>query len=296
MASTVARVLAVAAFCLPAVPSAAEPLTYPFRPAQPVVRVIVTGGVDVTYGPPLGPPVTISLADGTSTLAGRPNGSAVADTGLPDFAGGAHGLWLSSFDTETTFTDSAVLFTDLFAQLPPIPSPVPLVGAAFVADLAQLVIRTEEPLVSPLLRDAPNHFLWAGEAALTVEGALNLSVLIPGQEPIGLPEPVPFSVPLDTAALTGAFSGDAASTRLDVGLEPVDVPTDATGAIDLSLGALGGLRVTLTSLDLTVDGTFTGVNRSQGLPPAPGGAVGCGIGPELALLVPALAWVRRRRR
>lgn len=297
MASTVARVLAVAAFCLPAVPAAAEPLTYQFRPAQPVVRVIVTGDVDVTYGPPLGPPVTISLADGTSTLAGRPNGSAVADTGLPDFAGGSHGIWLASFDTETTFTDSAVLFTDIFGQLPPIPTPVPLVGAAFVADIAQLVIRTEEPLVSPLLPNGPNRFLWAGEAALTVEGALNLSVLIPGQEPIGLPAPIPFSVPLDTAGLAGAFSGDAVSTKLDVGLEPVDVPTDATGSIDISLGALGGLSVTLTSFDLVIDGTFSGVNRTQGLPPAPGGGVvGCGMGPELALLLPALAWVRRRRR
>jgi hypothetical protein len=296
MASTAARALAAAALCLVTAPAVAEPLTYPFRPAQPVVRVIVTGDAAVSYGPPLGPPVTISLADGTSTLAGRPNGSAVADTGLPDFAGGAHGIWLSSFEADTEFTDSAVLFTDIFGQLPPIPTPVPLVGAAFVADIAQLVIRTEEPLVSPLLRNGPNRFLWAGEAALTIEGAVNLSVLIPGQEPIGLPEPIPFSVPLDTAALTGGFSGDAVSTTLDVGLEPLDVSTEATGAIAISLGALGSLNVNLTRLDLRIDGTFSGVNRTHGLPPATGGVVGCGMGPELALLMPALCWMRRRRR
>jgi len=46
-----------------------------------------------------------------------------------------------------------------------------------------------------------------------------------------------------------------------------------------------------------VNGSYTGVNRQHGLPePAPPPpAVGCGIGPELAALVPLLAWLRRRR-
>jgi hypothetical protein len=292
MAST--RALA-AALSLVAASAAAEPLTYPIRPTQPIVSETAIGDAEVTYGPPLGPPVTVSLLNGNAILSGRPRGSAVADTGLPDFDGGAHGLWLSSFEADTEFVDSAILLTGIFDQLPPIPSPVPLVGAAFVLEIADLVIRTEEPLVSPLVSSGPNHFLWAGEAAVTVEGSIDLSVVIPGQEPIGLPEPIPFSVPLDTAALTGGFSGDAVSTTLDVGVQALDVATNATGAVEIDLGALGSLSVGLTSLDLIVDGSFSGVNRTYGITPAPGG-IGCGLGPELALLVPALAWVRRRRR
>jgi hypothetical protein len=294
MAARSIRALLAATFGLGAAAASAEPLTYPIRAVDPVVNVVVAGDAEVSYGPPLGPPVTVSLADGSSNLAGRPRGSAVADTGLPAFLGGAHGITLSSFQADTTFTDSAILFTDIFGQLPPIPSPVPLVGAAFVLEIAELTIRTEEPLVSPLVSNGPNEFLWAGAAALTIEGAVNLSVVIPGQTPIGLPEPIPFSVPLDPAALAGAFSGDAVSTTLDVGVDPLEVETNVTGAVAIDLGALGSLSVNLTTLTLLVDGTFTGVNRTYGLPPAAGGA-GCGMGPELALLLPALAWLRRRR-
>ena len=52
---------------------------------------------------------------------------------------------------------------------------------------------------------------------------------------------------------------------------------------------LGGISVNLTRLRIRVDGAFTGLNRKFGLPGATGGTpIGCGIGPELALLVPAL--------
>jgi hypothetical protein len=37
------------------------------------------------------------------------------------------------------------------------------------------------------------------------------------------------------------------------------------------------------------------VNRSHGLPPGAPPPLGCGIGPELAALLPALACLRRRR-
>jgi hypothetical protein len=288
--------LAAAALALGASAAVAEPLTYSIRPNNPVVTVAIDADAEVRYGPPLGPPVVIPVADLLSNLFGRPSGSAVADTGLPSFDGGAHGIWLSSFDVETGFGDSALLLTGIFDQLPPIPSPVPLVGAAFLLDIADLTIRTEEPLVSPLLPNGPNRFLWAGEAALTVEGAVNLFVTIPGQEPIGLSEPIPFSVPLDTAALTGGFTGNATSTTLDVGVSGLEVETEATGSVLIDLGALGGLSVTLTRLTLILDGSFSGTNTRYGLPAAGGGPVGCGMGPELALLVPALAALRRRRR
>jgi hypothetical protein len=287
------RALAAAALWLGAHAASAEPLTYPIRALDPVVNVALGGDAEVSYGPPLGAPVTISLADGVSNLTGRPRGSAVADVGLPDFMGGAHGMRLASFEAETTFTEAAVLFTDIFGQLPPIPSPVPLVGAAFVVEIAELTLRLDGPLTSPLAPSGPNAFVWAGSAPMTVEGVLNLKVVIPSQEPLGLSEPIPFSVPLEAAALTGAFSGDPASTTLDVGA-PVEVETNATGSVAIDLGALGSLHVNLTRLTLFVDGAFTGVNRTYGLPPA-GGSPGCGMGPELALLLPALSWLRRRR-
>src|SRR5688572_25619882 len=158
MASRGIHAVAAAALALGAPAASAEPLTYPFRALDRVVHVLVQGDAEVRYGPPLGEPVTVSLADGSSNLVGAPRGSAVADTGLPSFEGGAHGIWLDSCEVETTFSEAAILFTDIFGQLPPIPSPVPLVGAAFVVDIAELVIRTEEPLVSPLVPDGPNHF------------------------------------------------------------------------------------------------------------------------------------------
>jgi hypothetical protein len=277
----------------------AEPLTYPIRPADPVLNVALTGDVVVTYTPLVGEPATVSLLDGASTLGGRPRGAAVADVGLPNaFMGGAHGIVVSAFEAETTFRDGATLLTDIFGQLPPIPSPVPLVGAAFVIDIAELTLRLDGPLSSPLVATGPNEFAWAGTAPLTAEGAIQMSVWIPGQDPIGLPEPVPFSVPISPAALAGAFSGDAMSTTLDVGVEALEFETNASGwlSIDLGLfGAAGSLDVELTRLTLRIDGSLSGVNTTYGLPPASGAGVGCGVGPELALLVPALAWLRRRR-
>jgi hypothetical protein len=292
------QALAAAALGLGASAAVAEPLTYPIRPADALANVAIVADAVVSYGPPLGPPVHVNFADLSANLAGRPNGNAVADTGLPSFDAGAHGIWLHSFQANTSFLNNALLLTDVFGQLPPIPSPVPLVGAAYFLDIADLTIRTTEPLVSPLLPNGTNEFLWAGEAALVVEGAVNLFVTIPGQEPIGLQEPVPFSVPLDTAGLTGGFSGDAASTTLDVGVPPLEVETDLPpSTVPIDLGALGSVSVTLTRLTLVVDGTFTGVNRKYGLTGgAPAAVPGCGMGPELALLVPALAALRRRRR
>jgi hypothetical protein len=290
--------LAAAALGLGASAASAEFLTYPIRPADSLVNVAIVADADVSYGPPLGPPVTISFADLSANLTARPNGSGVADTGLPSFDGGAHGIWLDSFQTNTSFANNALLLTDVFGQLPPIPSPVPLVGAAYFLDIADLTIRTTEPLVSPLLANGANEFLWAGEAAVTVEGTVNLFVTIPGQEPIGLQEPVPFSVPLDTAALSGGFSGDAVSTTLDVGVAPLELETDVPPqTIPIDLAGLGSVSVTLTRLTLVVDGAFTGVNRKYGIGGAPPPVIpACGMGPELALLVPALAALRRRRR
>lgn len=287
---------ALAAVWIGAASASAEPLTYPIAAVNPLVNVVVVGDAEVSYGPPLGPPVTISLLDGTANLAGRPRGSAVAEVGLPSaFMGGANGIALSSFSADTRFADSAILLTDIFGQLPPIPSPVPLVGAALVVEIAELTVRLDGPLESSLVPSGANEWLWAGAAPLTVEGSVNLSVAIPGQEPIGLPEPVPFSVPLDPGVLTGAFSGDATSTTLDVGVEALEARTDASGSILIDLGALGGLHVTLTRLTLLIDGSYSGVNRQYGLPPANGGVPGCGMGPELALLLPALGYLRRRR-
>ena len=56
-----------------------------------------------------------------------------------------------------------------------------------------------------------------------MNGSINLSVIIPGQEPIGLPEPSTFSVSVSPAFMVGAFTGDAVSTTLDVGADGIDV-------------------------------------------------------------------------
>jgi hypothetical protein len=293
-------VFVLAALAFAASAASGEPLTYPSRPLEPVVNVSLTGDADVTYTPPLGTPVTVSLLDGAATLGGRPRGASVADVGLPNaFMGGAHGIVVSAFEADTTFQSGATLLTDIFGQLPPIPSPVPLVGAALVIDIAELTLRLDGPLSSPLTAfGSPNEFLWAGEAPMTIEGSINMSVWIPSQDPIGLPEPVPFSVPLSPGALTGAFSGDAVSTTLDVGAEALEVDTNANAVVSINLGLLGAagtVDVELTRLRLLLDGSFSGVNTTYGLTPAGSGAAGCGMGPELVLLLPALAWLRRRR-
>ncbi len=280
-----------------AAPVAAEPLTYPLQRLVPVVDVSLTGTAAVTLVPVLGPPTSLSLLDGFSTLVGRPGGSAVADVGLPgQFAGGAHGLDLSSLLATVSFDESAIFLTDVFEQLPPIPSPVPLVGAALIVDIADLAIQLDGPLEAPLVPLGPSAFSWAGAAPLTVSGTLNLRLVIPGQAPIGLEEPVPFSAPLSPGVLAGSFAGDAASTTLDVGVDALELDTDPSAlAVGLQLAGLGSLNVQLTQLRIRIDGTFTGTNRKHGLPAGGGVVPGCGIGPELALLVPALGWLRRRR-
>jgi hypothetical protein len=291
------RLLLAAAISIAAVSAAAEPLTYPIRALDPVVLVSLAGDAEVTYAPPLLPPTTVSLLDGISTLQGRPRGSAVADVELPDaFLNGANGILLSSFEAETTFNEAAVLLTDIFSQLPEIPSPVPLVGAAFLVEILDLTLRLDEPMGSPLTSTGENQWAWLGQASLTVEGNLNLAVLIPGQEPIGLPAPIPFSQPISPAVLTGAFSGDATSTTLDIGVAALELEPDvASHAVPIDLGALGSIHVNLTRLELVLDASYTGVNRQYGIAPGGGGVPGCGIGPELALLLPALGWLRRRR-
>jgi hypothetical protein len=283
-----------------AVSASADPLIYAIQPSNPVIQVVIEGDASVTYSPLLGPPTTVSLLNGVGNVNGRPRGSAVADVGLPgQFMGGAHGILISSFQANTDFTSAAYLFTDLFGQLPPIPSPVPLEGAGLLVDIADLELVLDGPLSSPLHPNGqPNGFFWSGEAPLTVNGSVNLSVIIPGQDPIGLPEPATFSVSVSPAALLGGFTGDATTTTLDVGADGLEVNPDTTqflAPIEINLGVLGGLSVTLTRLTLRIDGAYTGINKKFGLPP-PGAPVGCGIGPELALLLPALGWLRLRRR
>lgn len=289
--------LVVAAAGTAAVAASADPLDYPIRPSSPLFLVRVEGDIAVRYGPPLLPPVSVSLLDGSSAVGARPTGSAVADVGLPGgFQGGAQGIVVSDFSANLALVDSALLFTDIFGQLPPIPSPVPLVGAAYLVDIADLEIVQEAPLSSALSANGPNDFSWSGSAPLTVNGTLNVFVAIPGQEPIGLSEPVPFSVPLDDAPLLGAFSGDVATTTLEIGIDALELESQTSATLRIDLGAVGALDVDLTELRLVIDGTYTGVNRRYGLPPAGPAGVGCGLGPELALLMPALGWLRRRRR
>jgi hypothetical protein len=288
--------------------ASADPRIYQIQTLnQSIVGVSVNGDIQVTYSPLLGPPVSYSLS-GNTNLVGRPSGSGVADVGLPgSFAGGAQGLLLSAFEANTAFAEGAILLTDIFGLLPPIETPIPLEGAAFVADIADLVVILDGPLSSPLTSVSdPDEYLWAGEAPITIAGSLNLSVAIPGQEPIGLAEPVDFSVSLvrvdgtgvNGGALFGSFTGDAATTTLVVGLDPVDVDPDTSEflqPIPIDLGVLGSITVTPTRLRLIVNASYTGLNRQGGLPPATA-APGCGIGPELAALMPALGWLWRRRR
>jgi hypothetical protein len=293
------------AFALPLLLGAgsatADPLTYSIQAANPVVQVALDGDVSVTYSPLLGPPTTVSLLNGSSTLFGRPRGSAVADAGLPNaFLGGAHGIVVSSFHANTEFGDATFLFTDLFGQLPPIPSPVPLVGAGLLVHIADLELVQGTPVISALHPNGqPNGFSWSGETSpLTVNGSIDVSVLIPGQEPIGLPATATFSVAMSPAPFFGGFTGDATTTTLEVGVDALEVDPDTStylAPIEINLGVLGGISVDVTRLRFRIDGAYTGVNKKYGLPP-PSATPGCGIGPELALLVPALGFLRGRRR
>ena len=278
----------------------AEPLTYTIKSSASPLMVQVWGDAVVTYSPLLGPPTSVSLLNGSSTLFARPTGNGVADVGLPtQFMGGAHGILVSSFDAHTEFTDGAVLLTDIFGQLPPIPSPVPLVGAALVVDIADLELVLDGPLSSPLHPSgAPNEFSWAGEAPITVNGSLKPSIWIPGQEPIGPVAWSTFSVSVSPAALLGGFSGDATTTTLTVGADALEVAPDTSqflAPIELNLGVAGGLSVDLKQLIIRVNGAYLATNKKYGLPPA-SPMPGCGIGPELAALLPLLYGARRGRR
>lgn len=279
--------------------AAADPLDYPIR--GNVLTVVMDGEVRVTYNPLTSPPVSHDTI-GAANLIGQPTGEGVADVGLPlSFMGGGHGLLLAAFDATTQFSGQGLLLTDVFAGLPPIPgSPIPLAGAAFLLQIADLEVTLDGPLSSSLVRTDANQFSWAGEAPVTIAGTLAPVLLIPGQAPIPAPASGAFSVSAP-GALLGAFSGDDVSTTLDVGLEPVEVTPDTdvlTQPIVVQLGAVGSVSVVPNRLRIRVDGSFTGVNRQYGLPPSRGGGLppACGIGPELALLMAALGGLSRRRR
>jgi hypothetical protein len=288
--------------CVLASPAAAEPLTYAIQGGG-VVRVLVDAEVAVTYTPPLGlgPPATKTLI-GSTDLTSWPEGSAVADVGLPDlFAGGAHGLLLSAFDARTEFDEVGVLLTNLFDDIVPLlpaPPPIPLAGAVLFVDVADLEVSLLGPLESGLLSiDDPAVYYWGGTAPLRIDGDLELLIAIPGREPIQFAT-AHFGLESSHGALAGSFEGDAKLTRLVVGVNE-ELSPDTTGLVQpyvLDLAPLGTIRVSVNRLRLAANASYRGVNRAYGLPPAPAPGVGCGIGPELAALLPALAWLRRKRR
>jgi hypothetical protein len=282
--------------------AAAEPLNYNLLRAS-VARVLVDSVFRVTYTPPLGlgDPVSYVVL-GSTELSGSNSGLAVADVGLPDqFANGANGLLLSAFDAETSFDDSATLLTDVFDPLTDmLPElPIPLAGAAVLVDIADFQVSQLAPLQSDLLSlGEPNVWHWAGAAPLHFAGQLNLLIAIPGQAPIQFASGS-FGVSSSQGALAGSFTGDATSTSLVVGIEDATVNPETQDLLQeyvVDLSPLGVVMLRLNRMRLAVNGSYTGVNREYGLPePPPAPAAGCGIGPELAAVVPLLAWLRRRR-
>jgi hypothetical protein len=297
--------LLVGSLCVRASSAGAEPLLYPLE-GQNLVRVLAASDFDLSFIPlGLGDPLTVT-ASGSTELTSRQSGSAVTDVGLPDaFDGGAQGVYIESFDAHVDINDIGLLITDLFEPLIPllpVAPPIPLVGAVALIDIADLDVSMVTPLSSSLISTAPNEYTWAGETALRISGSLNLSIWIPGQETIAL-GPVPFDQFVDPTALTGEFTGDAVSTTLVVGSPDAVVNPDTAPLIaeplSIQLGALGRIEVTPRRLRLAVNGNFKAVNAEHGLPqqsPPPPPGPGCGIGPELAALLPLLGWRHRQRR
>lgn len=295
-------VLLAVALSVTAAAAGAEPLGYVIQRTA-VVRVLVEGDFEVTYTPPLGlgaPSVT--LLTGTSDLTGFPSGSAEADVGLPDqFAGGVQGLLLSAFDAHTDFNETGLLITNVFDDVVPLlpaPPPIPLAGAVVFVDIADLDVNLLGPLESSLLSlGDPSVYHWGGVAPLRIAGSLNLLVSIPGQDPIQLAT-ASFGLETSEGALAGTFGGDASLTRLVVGLEEATLSPDTTALIQpyvIDLSPLGVIRLTPKRLRLTANASYTALNREYGLPAVASPGFACGIGPELAALLPALAWLRRRR-
>jgi hypothetical protein len=295
--------LFLVASCLAwAAPAVAEPLLYRLQNAN-FVRVIAESDFELTFVPlGLGVPIS-TLTFGSTDVVSRPSGTAVIETGLPDsFSGGAQGITIESFDAHVDVTDNLLLITDLFEPLVPllpIPPPIPLMGAIASIDVLDLDLSLLTPLSSSLISIAdPNAYTWAGVAGLRISGSLNLIIEIPGQDTIAV-GPIPFDQVVDPAALTGEFTGDATSTRLVLGSEDIVVPADTLQPIEpivIPLDLLGSIVVEPKRLRLAVTGNLTAVNTEHGLPPPPSPpGLGCGIGPELAALVPLLAWLRGRR-
>jgi hypothetical protein len=294
--------LLVPGLLVAAASAAADPLDYTLQRAG-LVRLLADSVVVVTYTPPLGlgEPTTKYLI-GNTDLTGSPSGSAVADVGLPDqFAGGANGLLLSAFDAHVEFEDFSALLTNLFDDIVPLlpaPPPIPLAGAALLVDVATLDVNLLGPLDSSLVSlDDPNTYYWGGVAPLAIDGNLNLLIAIPGQEPIQFAS-AHFGLDSSQGALAGSFDGDATMTRIVVGLDDASLNPDTSGLVQpyvLDLAPLGAISVTVQRLRLVANASMRGVNQEYGLPGGAAAPLGCGIGPELAALLPALAWLRRRR-
>jgi len=298
--------LLVASVLATASAAAADELIYPLQGTS-FFRMVIETNVVVTFTPPLGEPITETTLV-SSTLTSPTTGSGTADVGIPGyFAGGEHGLLLSAFDAHTDFTGIHTLLTNLFDDIVPLlpaPPPIPLVGAVLFVDYADLDVNLMGPLQSSLISigpDDPNVYYWGGVAPIQLSGSLNLKVSIPGQEdPIPF-EPVPFGPQTLDGALAGSFTGDAATTVLVVGLEdaalaPDTIPTPEPVVIDLT--PLGSISVVTQRMRLAVNGNVRGVNSEYALPPPlffRGSGSSCGIGPELAALLPVLGWLRRWR-
>jgi hypothetical protein len=281
----------------------AEPLDYRVAPTF-LGRVLVVADVEVRFTPPIGPAISRDLFSSTD-LRGQNFGSGVLDVGLPgNFDGGAQGLLLSAFNARTEYDETSVLLTNVFDDLVanlPIEPPVPLVGAILMIDIGDLYVDLLGPLESPFLTLAdPDVYHWAGLAPLQISSDVNLLLSIPGQEPIQFAS-TSFRLAVSDGALVGTFDGDETLTALTVGVDEANVrpeTDDYTAPYAVYAGSLGSISLTVSRLRLVMNGKYRATNNEYGLPAAspPPSAPGCGVGPELAALVPRLSWLRRRQR
>ena len=303
IASWCASAMLALAALISAASARAEPLDY--EVAQTFAgRMFINADVEVRFTPPVEPPISRDLF-GSTDLTGQNFGSGVLDVGLPgNFDGGSQGLLLSAFNARTEFNDTTVLLTNVFDDLVadlPIGLPVPLVGAILMLDIGDLYVDLLGPLESPFVTLVdPDVYHWAGLAPLQISSDVNLLLWIPGQEPIQFAS-TSFRLAVSDGALVGTFNGNETLTGLTVGVDEADVKPetdDYTAPWAVYAGPLGSVTLSVNALRLVIKGKYRAVNRDYGLPAAspPASAPGCGVGPELAALLPLLGWLRRRQR
>lgn len=285
-------VLATIAACLTwaAAPASADVLTYRIATTSLLSgNISLVGDLDMEPDLANAFPAFLIASGMTNT---RPRGTLVADVPLAHPTGNP-----IAFESGTITFPALGRATGgglVTLPFPPLPG-LPVGGTTIFAatfDLGDLTLEIEPPFTTTnLFSTGEGQWTFAALASGVVSGTVSPELLIPTVDPVVV-GPVPIAPMAVVVPIVGTFSGGPEGTRLTIGLddaaEPLTFELDVETLDFALLPGLVELHATLDSMSLADANLFIEATNAT---PLPGSASGpsCGLGAELALLLPLLS-------